>query len=86
MSRRPQLLTDLAAAPDGILVAPLTGRGTWGALRDLHETMADLRRDGLAPELTFVYALSHDGQIVPGRHPDTAVFVLGYRFLAEVTA
>ena len=86
MAVHSRLLTELAAVPDGMLLAPVAGRGTWGALRDLHETMAGLRRDGLAPELTFVYAIAGDGRIVPGRHPDAAVFVLGYRFVDRVTA
>ena len=85
MSRRPQLLTDLAAAPDGMLLAPVTDQGLWEALRELHEAMAGIRRGGRAPELSFVYAISDDGRIVPGRHPDAAVFVLGYRFPQPVT-
>lgn len=80
------LQTELAAVPDGILVAPVAGYGTWGALRQLHESMAGLRRDGLAPELTFVYAIAGDGRIVPGRHPEARIFVLGYRFPDRVTA
>ena len=86
MPTRPRLLTDLAAAPDGILLAPVSGHGPWEALRKLHEGMAGLRRLGRAPELTFVHAISAKGEIVPGRHPDAAVFVLGYRFLEDVTA
>ena len=85
MPRSPRLLTDLAAVPDGIVLAPVTGDGPWEALRDLHGGMADLRRQGRAPELTFVHALSADGRIVPGRHPDAVVFVLGYRLLDDVT-
>jgi hypothetical protein len=84
MPRRPQLLTDIAAAPDGMLLAPVSGQGPWEALRELHEGMAGLRRAGRAPELTFVHAISADGRIVPGRHRDAAVFVLGYRFPVTV--
>ena len=80
MTTRPQLLTDLAATPDGILLAPVSGHGPWEALRELHEGMAGLRREGHAPELTFVHALAADGRIVPGRHPDAVLFALGYRF------
>jgi hypothetical protein len=86
MPQRPQLLTDIAAAPDGILMAEVTGHGPWGALRDVHAAMAGLRREGRVPELTFVYAIAGDGRIVPGRHPDAAVFVVGYRFPSRVTA
>ena len=83
---RPQLLTDIAAAPDGILMAEVSGRGPWEALRELHEAMADLRREGPVPELTFVYGFASDGRIVAARHRDAAVFVLGYRFPQPVTA
>ena len=85
MSTRPQLLTDLAAAPDGILLAPLSGHGPWSALRELHGAMAELRREGQAPELTFVHAIARDGRIVPGRHPEAVTFVLGYRYPEPVT-
>jgi hypothetical protein len=85
MSKRPQLLTDIAAVPDGILLAPVSGRGPWTALRELHGAMAGLRREGLTPELTFVHAIATDGRIVPGRHPEAAVFVLGYRYPQTVT-
>ena len=85
MSTRPQLLTDLAATPDGILLAQVSGHGPWTALRELHGAMAGLRREGRTPELTFVHALARNGRIVPGRHPEAAVFVVGYRFLEPVT-
>ena len=84
MPRRPHP-TDLAASPDGLLMAPVRGHGPWEALRELHEAMAELREEGRAPELAFVYAIAGDGRIVPGRHPDAAVFVLGYRFPHPVT-
>jgi hypothetical protein len=44
--------------------------------------MARLRQDGLRPGLSFVVALAADGRIVPGRHPDASVFLLGYRTAA----
>jgi hypothetical protein len=55
------------------------GGGAWEALRGLHAAMADLRGGGLFPKLTFVYAIAEDGRLVHGRHPDAAIFVLGYR-------
>ncbi len=85
MTGRPQLFTDLAATPDGILLAPVSGQGPWTALRELHGAMAGLRRGGRTPELTFVHAIAHDGRIVPGRHPEAAVFVLGYRYPQPIT-
>jgi hypothetical protein len=44
--------------------------------------MAELQRENLEPRLTWVLAISHQGRIVPGRAPDAAVFVMGYRLAA----
>jgi hypothetical protein len=41
--------------------------------------MADMREQGLAPQLAYVHTLATDGRLVHGRHPDAAAFVLGYR-------
>jgi hypothetical protein len=61
------------------MLAPVSARGRWAALRALHEGMARLREAGLRPGLSFVFALADDGRIVPGRDPEASVFVLGYR-------
>ena len=82
MASSPTLTTlDSSASADGLLLVPATG-GPWQALRELHEAMARMRSRGLAPTLTFVETIAHDGRLVNGRHPDAAAFVLGYR-LAE---
>ena len=69
---------DSASSADGMMLVPATG-GPWRALRDLHGAMADMREQGLAPQLAFVHTLAEDGRLVHGRHPDAAAFVLGYR-------
>jgi hypothetical protein len=38
-----------------------------------------VRREGLFPAVSYVYAISGDGRIVPGRDPGAAVFLLAYR-------
>jgi hypothetical protein len=63
---------------DGLVLAPI-GRSPWRALRALRRAMAELQRANLEPRLTWVLAISHQGRIVPGRAPDAAVFVMGYR-------
>ncbi len=79
MASSPILTTlDTAASADGLLLVPATG-GPWQALRDLHGEMARLRSRGLAPTLSFVETIAHDGRLVNGRHPDAAAFVLGYK-------
>jgi hypothetical protein len=67
---------------EGLMVAGVRPGGRCSALRALHEGMARLRQDGLRPGLSFVVALAADGRIVPGRHPDASVFLLGYRTAA----
>lgn len=80
MSRSPLMTTiDTATAADGLLMVPAAGRGPWKALRDLHGAMADMRGRGLAPTLTFVYALAGDGSLVQWRHPNVAALVMGYQ-------
>ena len=76
---RPNSTLELSSAIDGLLVAPVSGRGPWRALRDLHNAMKELRRDGRAPKLSFVQTIASDGRLVGGRHPDAATFVMGYR-------
>lgn len=68
----------LPAPVDGLLLAPIGHRGMWPALRTLRTGMAGLRRGGLRPRMTFVIALAEDGHVVPGRHPDARLFILGY--------
>jgi hypothetical protein len=70
------LLTDREV--DGLVLAPIAG-SPWRALRALRRAMADLQRTGLQARLTWVVAISDQGRIVPGRTPDAAVFVMGYR-------
>jgi hypothetical protein len=66
-------------AADGLMLAPVAERGPWAALRALRAAMRDLRRLGLSPVVSYVYAISREGRIVAGRDPGAAVFVLGYR-------
>jgi hypothetical protein len=70
-----------AARADGLLVAPVGSHGRWAALRALRDGMNGLRRGGIAPHLSFIVALARDGRIVPGKDPDAALFVLGYRLI-----
>ncbi len=69
---------DSVSSADGMMLVPAS-EGPWQALRDLHEAMADMREQGLAPQLAFVHTLATDGRLVHGRDPDAAAFVLGYR-------
>jgi hypothetical protein len=64
---------------DGILAAPVELPSRWTALRHLRAGMTELRRLGHAPRVAFVYAISRDGRIVPGRDGDAVLLVLGYR-------
>ena len=64
---------------DGLVLAPVAERGPWAALRALRTAMIELRRAGLFPAVSYVYAISGDGRIVPGRDPGAAVFLLAYR-------
>jgi hypothetical protein len=63
---------------DGLVVAPVD-RSPWRALRALRAAMGHLHQEGLHPRLSWVLALSREGRIVPGRAPDAALFVMGYR-------
>jgi hypothetical protein len=68
-------------AADGLVLAPVTERGPWAALRALRTAMRDLRRLGLSPMVSYVYAISREGRIVAGRDPGAAVFLLAYRLV-----
>ena len=69
----------LSARTDGVLLVPIGARGVWGALRSVHQAMASLRENGSSPKAAFVVAMAPDGRIVPGRHREASVFVVGYR-------
>lgn len=68
-----------ALAADGLVVAPVAGPGPWGALAGLRTAMRDLRRQGLAPHVSYVFAVARDGRIVPARGEDAALFVMAFR-------
>lgn len=70
-------------AADGLVLAPILERGPWPALRALRTAMQELRRLGLSPVVSYVYAISREGRIVAGRDPAAAVFVLAYRLEAR---
>ena len=73
-------LIDLPAlTADGLVLAPIAGRGTWGALGALRGAMRDLRRRGLPPDVSYVFAVSGDGRIMAARDAEAAVLVMAYR-------
>lgn len=68
-------------AADGMVLAPILERGPWAALGALRAAMCSLRRYGLTPHVSYVYALSREGRIVPARGSEAAVIVMAYRLL-----
>jgi hypothetical protein len=66
-------------AADGLVLAPIPERGPWAALGALRSAMRSLRRFGLTPHVSYVYALSREGRIVPARGSDAVVIVMAYR-------
>lgn len=81
--RNPQAtIVEVGTSVDGVLLAPIPGRGPWPAMRALRSAMAQMRRRGLAPRLAFVYAFTRGGRIVAGRDPEATLFVLGYRLVS----
>ena len=72
-----------ALAADGVVLAPIAGRGAWGALGALRGAMRDLRRRGLSPDVSYVFAVSGEGRIVSAREAEAAVLVMGYRLTSE---
>ena len=79
MARSPISTTlDTSHPADGLLMVTAES-GAWQALRDLHGAMAELRGRGLAPELSYVYAMAREGELVDGRDVDADVFIVGYR-------
>jgi hypothetical protein len=67
----------------GILTAPVNGKGTWGALKQLRAALRDLRSDGTA-QVIFVDALDADGRAVSIEDSGVAALVLGYRQASRV--
>jgi len=61
----------------GILMAPVNGRGTWAALKELRAALRGLGRNGSAKVL-FVDALDGEGKAVSLQDPAAAALVLGY--------
>jgi len=61
----------------GILMAPVNGRGTWAALKELRATLRNLRSGG-SVRVLFVDALDGDGKAVELHDPGVAALVLGY--------
>lgn len=79
-------IAQIAEAPtlvaDGLLLAPIT-TGPWAALRALRAAMSRLRQGGLSPQVSYVFALSRGGRIVPGRGAEAVLFVMAYRLLPD---
>jgi hypothetical protein len=73
------LITPSELSADGIVTAPLTGTGPWRALRTLRTAMRDLRRHGVSPEVSYVFAVAEDGRIVPSRGDDAVILVMAFR-------
>ncbi len=61
----------------GILMAPVNGRGTWAALKELRAALRALRPAG-SPQVLFVDALDKDGKAVAVQDAGVAALVLGY--------
>jgi hypothetical protein len=71
---------EMPVAPEsdfGIIMAPVNGRGTWAALKELRTALRKLRPDGSA-RVIFIDALDGDGKAVNLREPGVAAIVLGY--------
>lgn len=73
------LITSPALSADGIVLAPLEGRGPWSALGVLRRAMRDLRQRGATPEVSYVFAVADDGRIVPSRGDEAVVLVMAFR-------
>lgn len=80
MAELPEEREDLdATEPEfGILMAPVNGRGTWAALKELRATLRNLLPGGSA-RVVFVDALDGEGKAVELHDPGVAALVLGYR-------
>ncbi|MGH2712275.1 MAG: hypothetical protein ACRDH9_13885 [Actinomycetota bacterium] len=75
-----QATAELPEGPEpefGILMAPVNGRGTWAALKELRAALRALRPDG-SPQVLFVDALDDQGRAVNLQDPGAAALVLGY--------
>lgn len=66
----------------GILMAPVNGRGTWAALKELRAALRKLRPEA-TPKVIFVDALDEDGKAVDVQDPGVAALVLGYRITPD---
>ena len=73
------LITPSSLSADGVVLAPLEGRGPWPALGVLRTTMRDLRRRGMSPKVSYVFAVAEDGRIVPTRGDEAVVLVMAFR-------
>lgn len=76
-----QAMSEVPEAPEpefGIVMAPVNGKGTWAALKELRAALRNLRPDGSAHVL-FVDALDGEGKAVSLQDPGVAALVLGYR-------
>ena len=73
------LITLPSLTADGIVLAPITGRGPWRALGALRRAMRDLRRRGMSPQVSYVFAVADDGRIVPSRGDEAVVLVMAFR-------
>ena len=64
---------------DGILVAPVTDEGLWGALRELRSAMRELPGSGPVHS-TFITAFARDGRPASGSG-DAVLLVAGYHLV-----
>lgn len=67
---------------DGLVLAPVAEGGPWLAVRELRSAMRDLRVGDRTPHAQFLVALGRDGRMLPARHSDVAVLILGYHLSA----
>jgi hypothetical protein len=74
-----KLITPSALGADGIVITPMMGIGPRRALGALRTAMRDLRRRGMSPRVSYVFAVAEDGRIVPSRGDDAVILVLAYR-------
>lgn len=66
----------------GIVMAPVDGKGTWAAVKELRAALRKLRPDRSA-HVVFIDALDGDGRPVSLPDPGVAVLVVGYSLTPE---
>lgn len=69
---------ETAEAEFGVLMAPVNGKGTWAALKELRASLRKLGSNGSA-RVIFVDALDGKGKAVELHDSAAVAIVLGYR-------